>query len=125
MAYNNAINKVTIYRTSSGRSPVSEFINNTKCCPVDKAAKIFEYMKLLEELGLELIKDGKVKKIISVRGLYELRPSEFRLFFSICQQNFFMIYNIIRKGKNVSDQDKAIDIAKNRMEEMQSNGICK
>lgn len=121
------IYEIKTYQTTNGRKPVKQFINDIRKCPREEAARINNELKLLRTYGYQRTRDNdKYKPIKSVNGLCELRVSDYRLFYSHCQENVFMFFHIYKKTvSSKQSQDREIAIAEKRMTEYQISGICK
>ena len=79
--------KIVFYKTSSGKEIITDFIDSFSNKIV---YKIKSNIRLLEEHGLLLLSTSKVKKIIGLSNLYELRTKssvQIRLFFAYVSPN--------------------------------------
>ena len=119
--------KLAPYKNQSGRFPVKEFIDDEKLCPTKIVAKMKQQLKLLSEFGPEFIMGNKnCYPLESSDGLYELKISNYRLFFSFCRQYVLVLYHIYKKASSSNKkQDHQISIAEGRMKEYQNLEICK
>lgn len=88
--------QVDFYTTSSGKSPVIDFIDQLQS---SQKAKITRCIDLLEEYG-PLIKEPHSKKLSGYANLYELRSSgssPVRLLYSRLSDKFLVLHSFIKK----------------------------
>lgn len=89
--------RIEFYRTSSGKSPVNDFIDSLQ--PVQKG-KIINAIDLLEKYGL-YISIPHSKKLSGFKNLFELRTSgksPVRLLYMRRQDTFLILHGFIKKS---------------------------
>ena len=90
MIFNGKKLQNCFYKTSSGKEIITDFIDSFSNKIV---YKIKSNIRLLEEHGLLLLSTSKVKKIIGLSNLYELRTKssvQIRLFLHMFLQILFL-----------------------------------
>lgn len=88
--------QVDFYTTSSGKSPIIDFIDHLQA---NQKAKITRCIDLLEEYGLQ-IKEPHSKKLSGYANLFELRSSgssPVRLLYSRLSNKFLILHAFIKK----------------------------
>lgn len=108
---------IDLYRTSSGVSPVEEYINDlAKNNQTGLLSQIQLYMKLLEAHGFA-INNVKANAIRKIRGdIWELRPKSSRVFFFHYQNGTFVFLHAYKK-QGQKAPIKEIDKAEREMSE--------
>lgn len=108
---------IAYYQSSSGRSPVEDFLDKLK---TKDRAKCIEYIEQLEEKGLALPANYQTK-LQGEKDLWELRPEwggvEYRLFFTRADGTFIFVHAI--KKKSEKTPKAALDTARRRVREVQ------
>jgi phage-related protein len=106
------VGKAYWYTTDSGRSPVEEDINDLS---MPDQAKIYAYIKKLEEfgyrLGVPFVKpiEGKIKEL-----RIPVSPGQYRIFFFFhYREDFYLLHGFLKKTQKTPP--KEIDVARKRM----------
>jgi phage-related protein len=108
--------KLILYKSSSGREIITDFIDSFSNEIVDK---IRGEVKTLKEHGLFLLTTSKIKKIAGYHNLYELRIKssvQIRLFFAFIPPNIFLLVHGFVKRTNKTPT-KEIQTAVGRIKE--------
>jgi len=117
MLYNKTMSWVIeYYKTTSGNSPVKEFIDSLS--PESKAKYIF-IADLLEAYGIG-VKEPYVKPLTGKRKLFEIRIKDKNnihriLYFAVTGRKFVVLHGFTKKTEKTPA--KEIEIAVSRMEE--------
>ena len=87
---------IEFYQNKSGRSEVYEYIKKLCNCKEKKQIlkKIYLYLELLEEHGLDL-REPYIKKL--TKNIWELRPMTDRILFASWHNNKFIILSVFAK----------------------------
>jgi len=107
---------IEYYKTTSGNSPVKEFIDSLS--PESKAKYIF-IADLLEAYGIG-VKEPYVKPLTGKRKLFEIRIKDKNnihriLYFAVTGRKFVVLHGFTKKTEKTPA--KEIEIAVSRMEE--------
>jgi phage-related protein len=102
--------EIVFYKTSSGRKPVQEFVDNLA---VKDKAKINWSIDLLRKYGMSLQRPylAHLKNKI-----WELRAGKYRVFLShLLELNILLIHIIMKKKQKIPKQD--LKLAESRLKE--------
>src|SRR3989344_4740863 len=110
------MHQVFLYKTSSGREIIAEFIDN-----LDEITRgrVRNSIRVLEKHGLELLKNQSVKKVARKPDIFELRTvgeKQIRIFFALYESGVFILLHIIVK-KSQKTLVKEIKLAQKRANE--------
>jgi phage-related protein len=110
------VNRIYLYKSSSGREVVAEFINS-----LDEITKgrTRNSIRILEKHGLELLKNRSVKKIARKPDIFELRmigKKQVRVLFVTHKENIYILLHAFVK-KTQKTPTKEIELAQKRARE--------
>ena len=96
--------KIKLYATTSGKSPVIDFVENLQL--IEKA-KVRNTIRLLAEFGPQL-RLPYSKKLTGYKKLYELRTmgsSPIRLIYTIIDGTFYILHGFIKKSNQTPKKE--------------------
>jgi phage-related protein len=108
--------QIYFYKTSSGKEIITDFVDD-----LDETtrARVRNGIRLLENHGLDLMKNRSIKKISKKPDVFELRivgKKQVRLLFAIYDSNTYLIVHIfIKKTQQTPKQE--IKLAQKRAKE--------
>ena len=110
------MHQIYLYKTSSGREIITEFIDS-----LDEITRgrVRNSIRVLEQHGLELLKNRSIKKIARNPDVFELRTvgeKQVRIFFIVHLSGIFIVLHIIIK-KSQKTLLKEIKLAQKRAKE--------
>jgi phage-related protein len=105
--------RVTFFKTSSGRSPVLEFVQGLA---KPERARLFEALDQVERHGLDAIR----VQFRQIEGkLWEIKVSAHRIFYVVIEREEMVLLHVYKKqGQKVPIKER--DIAIRRMKELLS-----
>ncbi len=105
--------KVTFYTTSSGRSPVFDYVRNL---PRQERARLLEALNQVEQYGFAAVR----MQFRQVEGkLWEIKVSVHRVFYVVLQQEEMVLLHAYKKqGQKMPVREKTVAIK--RMKELVS-----
>ena len=96
-----SVYELILYETESGNRPVEDYLRNLyKENQIEDAAKIKDYMELLEKHGVAQINNyhsQAVKKVDKKNNIWELRPGDNRVFFFHFTGEKYVLLHAFRK----------------------------
>ncbi len=99
--------KITKYKKESGECPFNTFINDLlKGGSKKDVAKIFSYIKLLEQIGDEILTNSTWAKKLN-NQIYELRPKSNRIiyFFFECNNEYVLLHGFKKKTQKTPAEE--------------------
>jgi phage-related protein len=105
--------RVTFFKTSSGRSPVLEFIQGLA---KPERARLFEALDEVERHGLDAVR----VQFRQIEGkLWEMKVSTHRIFYVVIEREEMVLLHVYKKqGQKLPIKER--DIATRRMKELLS-----
>jgi phage-related protein len=105
--------RVTFFKTSSGRSPVLEFIQGLA---KPERARLFEALDEVERHGLDAVR----VQFRQIEGkLWEIKVSTHRIFYVVIEREEMVLLHVYKKqGQKLPIKER--DIATRRMKELLS-----
>jgi len=107
--------EIRLWETSTGTSPVAEFIENQE--PKTRA-KIVRNVKHLEDQGMALLLSDKVEKMRGHDGLYELRTRYngmiYRILFTTFDSMIWFLHAFVKKTQKTPSGEITIAMQRRR-----------
>ncbi|KUJ32994.1 hypothetical protein AR437_13100 [Christensenella hongkongensis] len=100
--------KIVFYKNARGEAPVGAWLKelyDTKNTAV--LNKVYRYMNLLQEkgtwIGMPFVRDMKIKKIPG--KIWELRPGDYRIFFTCyCGNEFVLLHHYLKQDDRAPER---------------------